>query len=46
MFIPNKSFGQLLGIYIWFNDQNSKDLEMEDKLNTALVINQSRKYKE
>ena len=56
-FIPNKSFGQLLGISpqkfiflksfysefsyieVWFTDQNSKPLEIEDKVNITLVIN-------
>ena len=55
-FIPNKSFGQLLGISpksfiflktinsefsyieVWFTDQNSKLLEIEDKINITLVI--------
>ena len=55
-FIPNKSFGQLLGISpksfiflktinsefpyneVWFIDQNSKLLEIEDKININLVI--------
>ena len=56
-FVPNKSFGQLLGISpenfiflrtydsqfsyieVWFTDQNSNPLEIEDKINTTLVIN-------
>ena len=56
-FVPNKSFGQLLGISpenfiflrtsdsqfsdieVWFTDQNTNPLEMEDKINTTLVIN-------
>ena len=56
-FVPNKSFGQLLGISpqkfiflksfysefsyieVWFTDQNSKPLEIEDKVNITLVIN-------
>ena len=56
-FVPNKSFGQLLGILpknfiflktfdsefsyieVWFTDQNSKPLEIEDKINISLVIN-------
>ena len=55
-FVPNKSFGQLLGISpqkfiflksfysefsyieVWFTDQNSKPLEIEDKVNITLVI--------
>ena len=28
-----------------FTDQNSKPLEIEDKINIALVINESVKYK-
>ena len=32
-------------IEAWFTDQNSKPLEMEDKINITLVINQSLKYK-
>ena len=57
MFIPNKSFGQLLDISpnnfiflktfdlefsyneVWFTDQNSKPLEIGDKINIILVIN-------
>ena len=56
-FVPNKSFGQLLGISpknfiflktfnsefpyieVWFSDQNSKPLEIEDETNVTLVIN-------
>ena len=56
-FVPNKSFGQLLGISpknfiflktfnsefpyieVWFSDQNSKPLEIEDEINVTLVIN-------
>ena len=56
-FVPNKSFGQLLGISpenfiflrtsdsqfsyieVWFTDQNSNPLEIEDKINTTLIIN-------
>ena len=30
---------------IWFTDQNSKPLEIEDKINIASVIKQSVKYK-
>ena len=29
----------------WFTDQNSKPLEIEDKTNITLVINESVKYK-
>ena len=32
-------------IEVWFTDQNSKPLEIEDKINIALVINESVKYK-
>ena len=37
-FVPNRLFGQLLDIlpkkcYIWFNNQNSKPLEIECKIN-------------
>ena len=32
-------------IEVWFTDQNSKPLEIEDKINITLVINQSVKYK-
>ena len=57
MFIPNKSFGQLLHISpkififlktfdlefqyieVWFTDENSKPLDIEDKTNITLVIN-------
>ena len=62
-FVPNNSFGQLLGISpknfiilkffdselsyieVGFTDQNSKPLEIEDKINIILVINESVKYK-
>ena len=62
-FVPNKSFGQLLGISpenfiflrtsdsqfsyieVWFTDQNSNPLEIEDKINTTLIINWSITYK-
>ena len=46
-FVPNKSFGQLLEIYtkylefspinVWFSDQNSKLLEIENKMHVTLV---------
>ena len=57
MFVPNKTFGQLLNISpknfiflknfnsefsyieVWFPNQNSKPLEIEDKININLVIN-------
>ena len=63
IFVPNKSFGQLLDITpkkiiflktfnseflyieVCFTDQNSKLLEIEDKVNIILVINLSPKYK-
>ena len=56
-FVPNKSFGQLLNISpenfdsefshteAWFTDQNSNPLEIEDKKNITLVINESITYK-
>ena len=44
-FVPNKSFGSLLEIHqqitfskIWFTDQTSKPLELEDKINVTLII--------
>ena len=46
IFIPNRSFGQLLDISLKnLTDQNSKPLEIEDKINITLVINQSVRYK-
>ena len=53
IFIPNKSFGQLLDISknfknlssefsyieVWFTDQYSKPLEIEDNIDIILVIN-------
>ena len=46
-FVPNKSLDQLLYISpknyifknVWFTNQNSKPLEIEDKINITLVIN-------
>ena len=35
-FVPNKSFGQY--IEIWFTDQSSRPLEIEDIRNINLVI--------
>ena len=32
-------------IEVWFTDQNSNPLEIEDRLNINLVINQIVKYK-
>ena len=55
--VPNKSFGQLLGISpekfdsefsyieVWFTDPNSKPLQTKDKTNITLVVNQSVQYK-
>ena len=55
-FVPNKSFGSLLGIspsnhiflktfnseyneiIVWFTDQNSRPLEIEDRINLTMVI--------
>ena len=31
---------------VWITDQNSKPLEIGDKMNITLVINQSARYKE
>ena len=36
---------EILYIEVWFTDQNSKPLEIEDKINMTLVINYSLKYK-
>ena len=33
-------------IEVWFSDQNSKPLEIKDKVNITLVTNWSVKYKE
>ena len=38
-FLPNKSFGRVSYIEVWFTDQNSKPLEIEGKLNITSVIN-------
>ena len=35
---------EFLYIVVWFTDQNSKPLEIDDKINIALVINESVKY--
>ena len=32
-------------IEVWFTDQNSKLLEIEDKINITFVVNESVKYK-
>ena len=46
-FVPNKTFGSLLEISptnqiqevkVWFTDQTSKPLELEDKINITLII--------
>ena len=55
-FVPNKRFGQLIGIApylltmlgttntefsfieVWFTDQNSEPLEIEDNVNMTLII--------
>ena len=56
-FIPNKSFGQLPYIFqkkipsefayteVCFTNQNFNPLEIEDKMNIALIIDQSQTYK-
>ena len=56
-FVPNKSFGQLLEISpktfhsefscteVWFANQNSKPIEIEDEINLPLVINWCVIYK-
>ena len=36
---------EFLYIEVWFTDQNSKPLEIEDKINMTLVTNYSLKYK-
>ena len=36
---------QFLYVAVWFTDQNSKLLEIEDKINITLVINQGVTYK-
>ena len=39
-FIFLKTFdSEFLYIEVWFTDQNSKQLEIEDKINITLVIN-------
>ena len=45
-FIFLKSFNSECSyIEVWFTDQNSKPLEIEDKINITFVINYSAKYK-
>ena len=39
-FLFSKTFNsEFLYIEVWFTDQNSKPLELEDKINITLVIN-------
>ena len=51
MFHQKKLYSQkllshkFLYIEVWFTDQNSKPLEIEDKINITLVFNQNVKYK-
>ena len=35
----NNFYSKFLYIELWFTDQNSKPLDMQDKINIALVIN-------
>ena len=45
-FIFSKNFNSEFSfIEVWFTDQNSKPLEIEDKISITLAINQSVKYK-
>ena len=45
-FIFSKNFNSEFSfIEVWFTDQNSKQLEIEDKISITLAINQSVKYK-
>ena len=45
-FIFSKNFNSEFSfIEVWFTDQNSKPLEIEDKISITLAINQSLKYK-
>ena len=45
-FIFLKAFNsEFLYIEVWFTNQNSKPLEIEDKINITLVINKNVKYK-
>ena len=45
-FIFLKTFNsEFSHIEVWFTDQNSKPLEIEDKINITLVLNESVKYK-
>ena len=45
-FVPNKTFGTLLKTFnsefreikVWFTDQKSRLLEVEDKINVTLII--------
>ena len=36
-FVPNKPFGSLLDIKIWFTDQNSKPLKLGERINLTLI---------
>ena len=46
IFIFLKTFNpEFSYIEVWFTDQNSKPLEIKDKINITLVINLSVKYK-
>ena len=46
MFMFLKPFDSKLSyIEAWFTDQNSKSIEIEDKINITLVINYSVSYK-
>ena len=43
-FVFSKTFdSEFLYIEVWFTDQNSNPLEIEDKINVILVINESTK---
>ena len=54
--VPNLEIAEVVSIHcntvskfsyieVWFTDQNSKLLEIEDKINITLIINESVKYK-
>ena len=44
-FIFKTFISEFLYIEVWITDQNSNSLEIEDKINITIVINQSVKYK-
>ena len=45
-FIFLKTFdSKVLCIEVWFTDENSKTLDIKDKINITLVINENVKYK-